>query len=258
MKRSLSILDNMEILSFNGKVNKFPDHYHESFCISIIEEGTEIIKMGNKKLYTTKGNVSISNPLEVHSNPLFDENTSHKFKTIYLSPDLVNNIIGQKQIGFNNFQESSNSVGELINKICCDAKNDNTEEIEEDLKTILLSLNINNKYEPNNFDQVKGKWLDLLNYIDLNISKRITVQTLSKIIHIESTYFIKQFKLKFGLTPINYVLMKKIYAAKNEIVKDIPISSIAYAYGFTDLPHFSNTFKRFIGISPLEYKKMKT
>jgi len=35
----------------------------------------------------------------------------------------------------------------------------------------------------------------------------------------------------------------------------ITISEVAYALGFNNLSHFSNTFKEFYGISPKEYSE---
>ena len=37
--------------------------------------------------------------------------------------------------------------------------------------------------------------------------------------------------------------------------KNLSISEVAYATGFSNLSHFSNTFRDFYGISPTEYKE---
>jgi AraC-like DNA-binding protein len=37
--------------------------------------------------------------------------------------------------------------------------------------------------------------------------------------------------------------------------KNLTISEVAYATGFSNLSHFSNTFKEFYGVSPTEYKE---
>ena len=58
------------------------------------------------------------------------------------------------------------------------------------------------------------------------------------------------------MSPINYVLMKKVFAAKKQISADTELIGIAYDFSFADQAHFSKTFKKFIGISPNSYKKM--
>ncbi|MEZ5006177.1 MAG: helix-turn-helix domain-containing protein [Bacteroides graminisolvens] len=37
--------------------------------------------------------------------------------------------------------------------------------------------------------------------------------------------------------------------------KNLTISEAVYATGFSNLSHFSNTFKEFYGVSPTEYKE---
>jgi AraC-like DNA-binding protein len=54
---------------------------------------------------------------------------------------------------------------------------------------------------------------------------------------------------------MNYVLMRKIFSSKALIKSNIELTEVAYQYNFTDIAHFSKTFKRFIGISPKRYKE---
>jgi len=58
-----------------------------------------------------------------------------------------------------------------------------------------------------------------------------------------------------GMTPMNYVLMRKIFSSKALIKSNLELTEIAYQYNFTDIAHFSKTFKRFIGISPKKYQE---
>jgi AraC-like DNA-binding protein len=49
--------------------------------------------------------------------------------------------------------------------------------------------------------------------------------------------------------------MRKVFSSKRLIHSNSELTEIAYLYNFTDLAHFSKTFKRFIGISPKKYKE---
>jgi len=57
------------------------------------------------------------------------------------------------------------------------------------------------------------------------------------------------------MTPINYILMKKVFSSKMLINSNTELTTLAYQYNFTDLAHFSKTFKRFVGISPKKYQQ---
>jgi AraC-like DNA-binding protein len=66
--------------------------------------------------------------------------------------------------------------------------------------------------------------------------------------------FVKKFKASTGMTPINYILMKKIFSSKSLIHPNSDITELAYQYNFCDLAHFSKTFKQYIGISPKKFQ----
>jgi AraC-like DNA-binding protein len=66
--------------------------------------------------------------------------------------------------------------------------------------------------------------------------------------------FSKAFRKATGLSPMNYVLMKKIFYAKSLIKKDSILIEIVYELDFTDQSHFNKQFKRFVGISPSAFQ----
>ena len=84
---------------------------------------------------------------------------------------------------------------------------------------------------------------------------KFELNELSKIANINKFGFAKKFKTFTGMTPMNYILMRKIFSSKKAISSNSELTEIAYQYNFTDIAHFSKTFKRFIGISPKQYKK---
>ena len=93
-------LDNFEYISVNDQVTDFPQHYHDTFCISLIHSGVEVIEVDGKCIYSEKMCISITNPYEVHSNPVLDKNNTLSFDTIYVSPDLMKYICkGEETVG---------------------------------------------------------------------------------------------------------------------------------------------------------------
>jgi AraC-like DNA-binding protein len=56
---------------------------------------------------------------------------------------------------------------------------------------------------------------------------------------------------------MNYVLMRKVFAAKEQITRTTDLTGLAYNYQFADLPHFSHTFKKYVGVSPNDFKKQQ-
>ena len=62
----------IEYISIENQTTEFPKHFHETFCISLIYKGIEQIDFENQSLFSEAGSISITNPYEVHSNPLID------------------------------------------------------------------------------------------------------------------------------------------------------------------------------------------
>jgi AraC-like DNA-binding protein len=71
----------------------------------------------------------------------------------------------------------------------------------------------------------------------------------------ESNYLSTLFKREMGLPISEYILSKKIESAEN-ILKftDIPYAEIASILAFSSRSHFIRTFKKYMGLTPREYR----
>ena len=70
-------------------------------------------------------------------------------------------------------------------------------------------------------------------------------------------YFRRCFVEEMGQTPVAYITRLRIERAKNLLTQSPPLSveQVAEQCGFTDSFYFSKTFKKHIGLSPLQYRK---
>jgi AraC-like DNA-binding protein len=248
--------DDLEYISIDNQTTDFPIHFHETFCISLIHLGTEQIDFENQSLFCEAGSISITNPYEIHSNPIIDINRPLKFDTIYISNDLMKAALDGKNIIFLNRKIKSKRTNflfvELKNAI--DTKNPIT--IELSLRQFAKSLKSyaeenENEYCTLNFDSFK----EINAFIEKHICNKFCLNELAERTNINKFGFAKKFKSSTGMTPMNYILMKKIFSSKKLITSNSELTDIAYQYNFTDLAHFSKTFKRFIGVSPKKYKE---
>ncbi|MGN1030624.1 MAG: helix-turn-helix domain-containing protein, partial [Butyricicoccaceae bacterium] len=63
------------------------------------------------------------------------------------------------------------------------------------------------------------------------------------------------FKAATGLSPMKYVAQRRIGEAQNLLMNtNISIGEIGERLGFSDSCHFSSTFKRYIGVTPTQYR----
>lgn len=113
------------------------------------------------------------------------------------------------------------------------------------------------------FDEIEKEYLysdddvkKVLNYIDRNIKKGITLDDAAEYINMSSCYFSKFFKKAMKVNFITYVTDRKIEYAKEMLINtDMPIINIAYDLSYNETNYFSKAFKKKVGITPTEYRE---
>ena len=74
--------------------------------------------------------------------------------------------------------------------------------------------------------------------------------------HISHYYLSRLFKAETGLSPMKYVMYRKIGESQNLLMNtELPIGTISDRMGFLDNCHFSTTFKKYIGLTPTQYRQ---
>jgi len=84
----------------------------------------------------------------------------------------------------------------------------------------------------------------------------LKVEALIESIGISSGYGLEVFRSVYGISPRKYLSELKLQEAKALIQQaHLSLTDIAERLGYSHLSHFSRQFKRWTGISPLEYRK---
>ena len=93
-------------------------------------------------------------------------------------------------------------------------------------------------------------------YLDEHYMEDITLQTLSEITYLNKYYLVHAFKNYKGISPINYLIGKRISEAKHLLeTTNYPISKIAVSVGFSSQSYFSQIFKKETGRTPNRYRQ---
>ncbi|SDO19080.1 AraC family transcriptional regulator, transcriptional activator of pobA [Paenibacillus sp. yr247] len=94
-----------------------------------------------------------------------------------------------------------------------------------------------------------------INYMDEHYNEIIRVETLSAMAGYSYHHFRHLFKQKFGVSPITYIMNKRIENAIRMLrYTDKSITSIAMNSGFSNDAQFCSIFKREVGESPRSYR----
>jgi len=245
----LPILDGLELLNAKSHTLDFPFHTHDTFNIALILDTTFNVKLNDKFLKAPKGTLSITNPDEVHATPC-DSDLGNSFFTYYVSPEVIKK--------FNNgnpvfFEDKTIYDQNIFSELYFLSSNYNTDVIEFENRLIIALKTLIKKYstvKPIAFNTNKlfQCFIDETDFDSFSLEKTAMQFGVNKY------KFIRLFKQETGLTPNNFVLLKKVEKSKKMLKQGKPIFNVAIDCGFYDTSHFYKNFKRFTGVNPLDFQ----
>ena len=95
-----------------------------------------------------------------------------------------------------------------------------------------------------------------IEYIENNITEKITVEDISKHVNISPFYFQKGFSLLCGYTVTEYMRNRRLALAAGELAtSDTKVIDIAMKYGYDSPDSFTKAFSRFHGVTPSMVQK---
>lgn len=101
-------------------------------------------------------------------------------------------------------------------------------------------------------------WLESAREIlEDNFIEPPTLDELAREVGVHPVHLAREFRRHFNCTIGDFCRGRRIERAGRQIAStDLPISEIALALGFYDQSHFTNTFKRYTGVTPAAYRKL--
>lgn len=92
-------------------------------------------------------------------------------------------------------------------------------------------------------------------YIEQNVTEKISVEELSSRYAIGRRHFERRFKKATSNTPVEYIQRVKMEAAKKLFeTSGKNVNEVMYAVGYSDPKAFRTLFKKITGLSPIEYR----
>lgn len=108
------------------------------------------------------------------------------------------------------------------------------------------SLVNDHKYDP--------KIVTILNFINNNLDKKITLDILQQKFFMNKYYLSRAFKKNTGFSIIEYVIYKRIIWAMELLISGETALDVAHTVGFGDYSTFFKAFKNITGCSPSQYR----
>ncbi|ELR98446.1 AraC family transcriptional regulator [Gloeocapsa sp. PCC 73106] len=102
----------------------------------------------------------------------------------------------------------------------------------------------------------KNKLKQALEYLQEHLAEGVTLEAIAQELDISQYYFCHLFKRSMGIPPHKYLNQQRIERAKQLLAKEkLSIAEIGERVGFSNQSHFIKLFRRFIGMTPGNYRE---
>ena len=96
----------------------------------------------------------------------------------------------------------------------------------------------------------------LAEYIEEHVSDDTPLATLAQLVQLSPYHLCRSFKRSFGMPPLKYHATRRIERAKQLLAeRELPITKIALAVGFSETSTFTAAFHRLTGQAPSRYRR---
>lgn len=250
----------IEAYHFQGIMQKFPNHFHEYYVIGFIEKGSRYLSCKNKEYTIEPGDLLLFNPGDNHTCKQIDGKTLD-YRCLNIKPEIMSKavfeITGRGYLPcFTTPVVFHSELVSILRDLHLVIMQEEKDFRKEEIFYLLLEQLIEEYTEqeetsPKSEQSMEAKII--CDFLEKNYMQRITLDDLSNLTGLSKYYLLRSFTKQKGITPYSYLETIRIDKAKKLLEQgELPID-VALQTGFTDQSHFSNFFKKFIGLTPKQY-----
>lgn len=230
-------------------------HMHKAFEIIYVRKGQTIAYADNNSYMLNPGDTFISFPNQIH---YYDTVHSGEFMVIIFMPEIVYEYGAQlsKSVPDTNYIQASDSknISSVFNKIY-KAEGDYkylaiNGYINVIMSMILPHLKLKTVSAENN-----STIHSIMDFCSHNFKENVTLDLIAENLHLSKYYISHLINKRLNLSFNEYINSLRISEACALLKQNkIKIADISEAVGFGTIRSFNRSFKRAMGISPLEYR----
>ena len=200
-------------------------------------------------IFKSKGKVAALNMINKRYLKIikFSNNNPHQSLIIFLNSlnkDLYKHII---------FSSKENRERCFLKKNLVELKIDKNLSLKEEAEIILSSYE---KFIPG--EECKNIHIrEACKYIDEHLDEDLSLEKVASKIYISRCHLCQLFASDFKMNFSTYINVKRVDLAKNLLInEDLSMENIAKKCGFSSCSYFSTTFKKIVGVTPRDYRKL--
>lgn len=242
-------------------------HYHEFCKLLLLLSGSGSYVIEGRRYTLKAGDVVLIGSRCVHK-PEFESGVSYERLILYISPaflahssvescDLLDCFDGSKghvlRPGDELRRRLHAMTAELENEMSSDSFG--REIVSRGILLHLLvelsrALQKNDVSLPCPTEPRDGKILDILRYLDNNLTEEVSIDDLSARFYISKYHMMRRFRKETGTSIHNYLSDKRLMLAKELIGKGVAATDACFQSGFHSYSAFSRAYGKLFGVTP--------
>ncbi|AJS58176.1 AraC family ligand binding domain-containing protein [Paenibacillus sp. IHBB 10380] len=253
----------LEAYRFEGIMQKFPNHFHDYYVIGFIEQGKRYLVCNNEEYILNSGDVIIFNPQDPHACEQIDGRTLD-YRCINIQPEVMREYV-LEITGLDYLPRFTRAVlyqTELawsLHELHLMILEGQSDFQKEELFLFLLEqlLREYSDTEPPDPSQELTTEIKIVcEYIESHYADSITLHQLSELTGLSKYHLLRLFTRQKGISPYCYLETIRINHAKRLLEQGLRPIEVAFQTGFSDQSHFTNFFKKLIGLTPKQYMRI--
>jgi AraC-like DNA-binding protein len=96
----------------------------------------------------------------------------------------------------------------------------------------------------------------VVDYIETHLGAKLTTEEIAAVIGLSKSHFSRAFKSSLGASPMAYVAARRVEQAKRRIEASAEsLADVAADCGFADQSHLNRQFRRWVGLTPGQWRR---
>ena len=252
----------IEAYQFQGLMQKFPNHFHDHYVVGFIESGKRHLSCKNRDYILVSGDMLLLNPRENHECEQVDERALD-FRCLNI-PEAVMESVMEEITGSRRLPEFSEPVAPqaeealLLREVHEMIMEGSADFAKEEAFLFLIERVVGRYAQPAaGRPEAENAGVQRVRaFVDAHYAEPVSLDELAKAADMNKFVLLRAFTRERGITPYQYLLTVRINKAKELLERVAQPIEAAMSSGFTDQSHFTNAFKRFIGLTPGQYREI--
>lgn len=254
----------LDALHAHFTTHAFARHWHDYYVIGLIAEGAQSFWYRRNTYVTTRGGLFLLNPGEPHTGQSAIE-SGFTYRALYPTNAHMAQVmaeLGRPNLlpQFPTVRLDERDIADAVSTLHVTLDSD-VSPLERQTRWLSLLTTLVMRYgadrvalpiagaEPRAVAEIRA-------YLEERYAERITLSQLAARAGLSPFHLVRVFRRATGIPPHAYLESVRIRHAQRLLERGEPTAAVAYATGFASQSHFTERFRRTIGVTPSRYRQM--